>query len=221
MNKEAQEKLLEVLGESATDDQKTLIASILKDTVSNDDANARAAAERKRAEKRTTELQGNLDSANADLESLRAAGGNDANTAEKLLELERAKAAETTKGFEALKLELSNTQRSNLLGKITSGVNFVEGMNSDIRELAIDRHFKDLTVEDLATPALVDPILASFVESNAALIQAKTVNGGGTHGADAGTVAGSSISRESIAGMKWTPENADAAWAAGEAGLLK
>lgn len=218
--KETQENLLSLFGDAATDEVKAAIDG-LSGYVSNDDANARAASERKRGERKLSEFQAKYDELESQYDSLKqsASAGSDGDN--KALELLKAENQGLKSQLESAKDSLTQTERKAILGSVTAGINFMDGVDKDVRDFAIQKHFDGLSAEDLRDPALVDPLVKSFKETNAAIIQASGGVGGGTSGGAGGPGGSSKITRESISSGDWTSERADAAWSAARAGEIE
>lgn len=218
---ETQDKLLSLIGDSVTDEIKSVIEG-LGSFISDDDANARAASERKRGERKLSELQAQLEEQTEQFNSLKESAAKGGEGESKALELLKAENQGLHEQLTAAKDSLTQTERQAILGSVMAGTNFMDGIAPDVRDFAISKHFEGLSVDDLKDPVLVEPLVKSFTEQNAAIVQASTGAGGGTRSSNgAGPNMGQKVTRESISTGEWSESASDAAWAAAHSGQIE
>ena len=177
------ELLAKVLkGETLTDEEKTFVTGYDPDK----EKNSTAAAARKSAEAKLREKEAELQRLNADIETLRAEAEEKANAnkpeIEKLSkELEKLKKGLADKDAALQKLDSEKRQmiRSSKIGKVLSGLKFVDGLDSDIPRLALEKALAEIKDEDLDAEDLVKPILEKFKASNKAILADTSGHGTG------------------------------------------
>lgn len=169
-------------GEALTDEEKTFLAGYDPDKV----VNSTAAAARKSAEAKLKEKETALQQLQADIESLRAEAEEKANAnkpeLEKLTrELEKHKKALADSQAALTKADQEKRQmlRNGKIGKIISGLKFVDGIDFDVPRMAIEKALAEIKDEDLESADLVNPVLEVFKSKNKALLADTSGHGGG------------------------------------------
>ena len=146
--------------------------------ITEDEANARAARGRKKAESEASKLQTQLEDMSAQLEELQGGTGK----ADAAKQVERL-----AKQLDAAKAELTDahkahdaTRRQSALNAISGEVGWHDGVDADTRSVLLERRLADLDTDDLSVADLVTPIIREFREKNAQLIDGSTKSGSGS-----------------------------------------
>jgi hypothetical protein len=163
-------------GEVLTDEEKAELAAYDPDKVSN----SAAAAARKKAEQ---ELKAAKDRV-AELEAEAADKSNEGKT-----ELEKA-----TKQLEKLTKALADKDaliakgeadrkkslRDGKISKLMSGIKLMDGVDTDLVRMGLDRALADIGDDDLDSETVYKPVLAGFTAKNKALIVGDSGGGAGS-----------------------------------------
>lgn len=200
-----------IKNETLTDEEKAFVAAYDPDKV----INSTAAAARKSAEAKLKEKETAMQQLQADIEALRAEADEKANANKPEIErlskeLEKFKktVAEKDAAFQKLESEKRQMIRSGKIGKIISGFKFVDGLDSDIPRLGIEKALADIKDEDLDAEDLVKPIMEKFRASNKAILADTSGHGAGNPPKD-GTGGTSSSQSKPVDQMSATEREAD------------
>lgn len=181
-------------GETLTDEEKTLCAGYDPEQVRN----LTAAGARKDAEAKLLLKEAELQKLTADIEAQQAEAEEKANAnkpeIEKLTrELEKQKKALADKETAYLKLDQEKHQmiRGGKIGKIMAELKFVDGLDPEIPQMALERALAAIKDEDLDTLDLIKPIVDKFVVTNKAILADTTGYGAGSPPKDGATGKGS------------------------------
>jgi DNA repair exonuclease SbcCD ATPase subunit len=171
-----------IKNETLTDEEKAFVAAYDPDKV----INSTAAAARKSAEAKLKEKESAMQQLQADIEALRAEADEKANANKPEIErlskeLEKFKktVAEKDAAFQKLESEKRQMIRSGKIGKILSGFKFVDGLDSDIPRLGIEKALAEIKDEDLDAEDLIKPIMEKFRASNKAILADTSGHGAG------------------------------------------
>lgn len=221
--KEVINALMELAGDKVPADLSEKINGL--DFVSSDDANARAKAERLRAERKAQSAieaaQLQIDGLNDKIEQLTANGeGTKADRATKELERLQAKYDQATSQINELQTNLDSTTRNSLISSVASGLKFTDGLSQTVRDYAIKEHFKDYSNDDLKDKSLVGDALKTFMSENAGILVTSKPSGAGTGNGDRVAHGSGNVTRESIKPGQMSREQLDAAWSAASNGTL-
>ncbi len=177
-------------GETLTDEEKTFIGEYDAEKV----LNSTAAAARKSAEAKLKEKETALQQMQADIEALRAEAEEKANAnkpeIEKLtraLETLKKQVADKDAAFAKLDQEKRQMIRGGKIGRIMAGLKFVDGLDSEIPRMALEKALAAIKDDDLEAEDLVKPIMERFKAANKAIFADTTGHGGGSPPKDAGS----------------------------------
>ena len=211
--------LVDLLGDKLPEDIKGQLDGM--NFISDDDANSRAKSERERAQRKAdkaiAEANAKIEDLTSQIEDMSAKGGSNI---EKDLERSQKKLSDALGKISELEGNLQSTQRNALIASATAGLNFVDGLSSTVRDLAIQEHFKDLSNEDLQDANLVADALKTFEASNTSIITTSKPSGAGTGNGASSDRRTQSISSEQILSGNITREQLDKAWEAHANGTL-
>lgn len=198
----AEEALKAVLNlDGVSDDIREVLTGLdLSNMVTNDASNARAAADRKKAEKRAAEALARIEELEAIIEESKDAGLGEIEKAQKAMKKaeERALAAEHQAKENADKL--NSQARTIALGKAAKAINFSSNISPEVREMMINHTFAGIDTEDLENVALVEPLVKGFIQANEAIIIKQDAGGAGSKGGGA-PAASQKFTRAGIAAM--------------------
>ena len=176
-------------GETLTDEEKTFIGEYDAEKV----LNSTAAAARKSAEAKLKEKEAALQQMQADIEALHAEAEEKANAnkpeIEKLtraLETLKKQVADKDAAFAKLDQEKRQMIRGGKIGRIMAGLKFVDGLDSEIPRMALEKALAAIKDDDLEAEDLVKPIVEKFKATNKAIFADTTGHGGGSPPKDAG-----------------------------------
>jgi hypothetical protein len=206
-----QEALKAVLGLDGLDaDVKEALEGLdLSGMVTKDASDARAAADRRKAEKKLADALEKIETMQEQLDEAQDSGSSEVEKAQREL-AKLTKRAETAEAKAQEVAEAMTTQaRTIALGKVASQISFADKVSPTIRELAISEAFKSVDTEDLENPDLVAPMVQDFISSNEAIIVKTNAGGTGSQGGTADGATTTKITREVIAAKA---AEGDAAW---------
>lgn len=127
------------------------------------------------------------DVAEAELEELKSSGLSDGEKLQKELDKEKAAREKAEADLKERDAKLSKTMRSHDLGRIASGVKFLDTVPEDMRAFAIEKAFAEIEDDDLSNAEKVKVVLDKFQEDHKGLIQAvDPASGSGGKGGSGG-----------------------------------
>lgn len=169
-------------GETITDAEKAFALEYDPDK----SANSAAAAARKAAEKERDALKAKLAELEAALEDAGSAGKSE-------VEQLKAQVTKLTKAVETATANATKAEgekralvRGTKLDRILGTLKFVDGLDTTLPRLALERALADLKDEDLDNEDAVKPIIEGFTAKNKAILLDQSGGGAGTPPKDGG-----------------------------------
>lgn len=163
-------------GEALTDEEKAELAAYDPEKVSN----SAAAAARKKAEQ---ELKAAKDRV-TELEAEVAEKGNEGKTelekVQKQLEKLNKDLAAKDAALAKAEAERKKGIRDGKISKLMSGLKLMDGVDTDLVRLGLEKSLADLADEDLDSETAVKPLVEGFTTKNKALIVGDAGGGAGT-----------------------------------------
>jgi hypothetical protein len=214
--------LLEMDG--VTDEQREAFAGFDLDTmVTQDASNARAAADRKKAEKKAAALQAELDELREEADHASASGSTELEKAQRMAEKMTKRAADAEAKAQEASKAMAEQARTIGLGGLTSQITWSKDVSPDARNLLIQNAFKEFDTEDLGNADLTGSVINSFTTNNPAFIAKQGSGGTGSTGGNAdGSGAPKSFTKADLQGKDaaWFRENEAALVAAQQRGEI-
>ncbi len=183
--KEIRDKLLK--GETLTDEEKKFLEawdpdSRVSKTEAEKEADRKAAAARKEAEKAVQEATEKAAALEAKIKELEASTGTSEQQAEKKIELLTKQLDDLTTQIKSEKEAAATATRQSKMRLLASSLPW----NADIadpkyQDLLMQERFKDISTEDLDNPTLTKPLLEGLKGEKAGLFTAKVPGGTGDH----------------------------------------
>lgn len=197
--------------EGLSDDVKAALAELSDSgVVTQDAANARAAADRKKAERKAAEALERIAELESALEEKEAQGGTELEKLQREAERMAKKLEAAEKKANEASEALTSQARTIALGSVKSQINFAEGISPEIQELMLEKAFTGVDTDDLKDPSVVNPLIQDFISNNKAIVVKHQSGGAGTHGGNAeGSASTGKITRDVV---KQKAAEGDAAW---------
>ena len=197
--------------EGLSDDVKAVLSTLAESGVVTDDAaNARAAADRRKAERKHAEALERIAELESRLEETQEQGGTELEKAQREAEKLAKKLEAAEKKANEASEALNSQARTIALGSVKSQINFAEGISPEIQELMLEKAFNGVDTDDLKDPSVVNPLIQDFISNNKAIVVKHQSGGAGTHSGNAeGSATTGKITREIV---KQKSAEGDAAW---------
>jgi len=175
-------------GDALTDEEKEFVAAYDPEKV----VNSTAAAARKSAEAKLKDKEAELQKLQSDIEALRVEAEEKANAnkpeLEKLTrEMEKLKKGLSDKESAVQQLVQEKRQmiRNGKIGRIMTGLKFVDGLDPDIIRLGVEKSLEAISDEDLDSEDTINPVMEMFKAKNKAILADTSGHGSGNPPKDA------------------------------------
>jgi colicin import membrane protein len=187
-----------------------------------DEANARVASARKKAEKLAAENAAKVAELQEQLEDA-AAGKSGASDVERKLEKLEAKLKAAQAEAEQAKADAVSTKKSMAMAKINAEIGWAEGIGQEARDALVNAKFGTLDLDDLMDADAVKPLIGEFRESNPWAVNGSAAAGAGSKpGGAAASTGPKEVTQSALVELAKTDKGAyDANMKAVSAGELK